>query len=241
MKEIRLPDRVKKTIDKFVEQLRGTYGEELVSVILYGSAASGDYSGRHSNINMAVILKETSLGSLSRASSFINKRRFLTISPIFLTEDYIRRSTDVFPIEFIDMKENNTVLYGKDILKDVNIGIKNLRFQLEQELKSKIINLKKLYLRTTDKILRRNILFKSFTSGLHILRNLIRLKGKEPAYAKEDVLKEIEREFGIDTADLKTILDAKNGNRKLSRKEIDSLLTSLVGTLEKISDKVDLF
>ena len=239
MKEMNLPDKVKKIIDEFVTHMKNAYGEGLVSVILYGSAASGEYAGRHSNFNMAVILKDTSIGSLSKVSGFINKRKFMIINPIFFTEDYIKRSTDVFPIEFIDMKENHFALYGRDLFKDIDIDVRNLRFQCEQELKSKIVNMKMAFLRSTNVSKIEKILFKSLTSSLHILRNLIRLKGKEPSYVRTDILKEISLEFGVDTAPLQDILDLRRGILNPSREKIVSLFTRLVETLEVISDKVD--
>ena len=57
------------------------------------------------------------------------------INPVFFTEDYIIRSTDVFPIEFLDMKENHVTLYGKDLFEAIAVDTKNLRFQCEQEIK----------------------------------------------------------------------------------------------------------
>ncbi len=234
-----LPDNIEKTIGEFVKLLRDAYGKELISVILYGSAASGEYALRHSNVNIAIILEDTSIRSISKTSGFINKSRFMIINPVFFTEGYIRRSTDVFPIEFIDMKENHAVLYGKDILKDIDVDIKNLRFQCEQELKSRIINIKRAYIRTTDMLTLKKLLFKSATSSLHILRNLLKLKGREPSYAKGEVANEISHEFGIDPAPIQKILDVKNKNLNLKRGETKDLFIRLVGTLEAISDKVD--
>ena len=239
MKEMNLPNNVKKVIDEFVKNLDSVYGDNLISVMLYGSAASGEYTLKHSNVNMMIILKDTSLDNLAKISQFINKRKFMVINPVFFTEDYIKCSTDTFPIEFMDMKENHIVLKGKDVLKDINIDIRNLRFQCEQELKSKIINIKRLYLRTTNTTLLRKLLFKSVSSSAHILRNLVRLKGKEPSYKKEEVLNQVAQEFGINTAPLQNILDARNKNLKLSRPEIENLFISLIETLETASDKVD--
>ena len=239
MKEITLAKNIQKIISEFIKSLQAVYGHNLISVILYGSAASGEYTRRHSNVNVAVVLSDTTLNTLARISRILRMRKFLMINPVFFTEDYIARSTDVFPIEFMDMKENHIVLYGKDVLKDIAIDMKNLRFQCEQELKSKIINTKRIYLRTTNKFLLKKFLFKTITSSIHILRNLIRLKGKTPPYAKEEVLNEIAREFSLDIMPLQKILDAKNKNIRLSRKELAGLFTSLVGTLEAISDKVD--
>lgn len=239
MKEMNLPNKVKKVINEFVKNLESVYGDSLISVVLYGSAASGEYMLKHSNVNMMIILKDTSLDNLAKISQFINKHKFMVINPVFFTEDYIKHSTDTFPIEFMDMKENHIVLKGKDVLKDINIDIRNLRFQCEQELKSKIINIKRLYLRTVNTALLRKFLFKSVSASAHILRNLVRLKGEEPSYKKEEALNQVTQEFGINTTPLQNILDARNKNIKLIRPEIENLFTFLIETLETASDKVD--
>lgn len=240
MQELKLAPKLKSILDDFIKALQGTYGEDLVSVILYGSAASGEFIDRHSNLNLLVVLKNTDLENLRKATTVINKLKFRAIRPLFFTEDYIRSSTDVFPIEFLDMKENYTVLLGRDTLKDISIDTSNLRFQCEQELKEKLINLKQLYLRRNkDKTALSSLLFKVFTSVLHILRNVLRLKGRPPAYFKEDILKEISVEFQIDSDIWKKILVAKNRQIRLSAAEIEHSFTGFAKDLEKIINAVD--
>ena len=132
------------------------------------------------------------------------------------------------------------VLYGKDILKDVNIDMRNLRFQCEQELKAKLISLKQLYLRINrHKTALRYLLLRSITSILHILRNALRLKGKKPPYKKEEILKELAVEFQIDTGVWKKILAAKNKQIKLRNRDIENLFVNFVSELEKMIDIVD--
>lgn len=239
MEKSNLPYNVKNKLDKFVACVKGIYTDDLISITLYGSAASGEYAGKYSNINLAVVLKETSIASIKKAAPLVSKSKFSIIIPIFFTERYIKNSADVFPIEFFDMKENRSVLYGKDVFKDLHIDIKNLRFQCEQELKSKILNIKKLYLRSRNKFILKNVLFKSITSILHILRNLVRLKGKEPSYKKECILDEISKEFAVDVSCLRKILDAKNKNLRLKHKDLDELFACFIEALENISDKID--
>ncbi|MBU1870219.1 MAG: hypothetical protein KJ818_07105, partial [Candidatus Omnitrophica bacterium] len=218
---------------------KGVYPDGLVSVILYGSASSGEFMDKHSNINLLVVLTDTTLKNLKKASPLINNVRFGIINPLFFTESYIAKSLDVFPIEFLDMKESYAVLYGKDCLKDLIVDPKNLRFQCEQELKSKLINIKKSYLKINNKNELKNTLFKASTSVMHILKNLLRLKLKAPAYLKEDCLDQVSKEFNRELSGLKRALEAKKKNLKFSYAEIDSLFSDFVEDLENMVSVVD--
>ncbi|MDD5238670.1 MAG: nucleotidyltransferase domain-containing protein [Candidatus Omnitrophica bacterium] len=236
---LNLTGSTKGIIDDFLMRLKKAYQGGLVSVILYGSAASGEFAEKQSNINLLVVLEDAGLKNLNKISGLLNKNRFQIIRPLFFSEDYIKNSLDVFPVEFLDIKENYLVLYGRDVLSGLEIDIRNLRFQCEQELKAKLINLKSAYLRSRDKSFLRGLLFKSCTSILHILRNVVRLKGATPSYLKKDILEEIQRELLIDTGNFKRILDLKNTNSKLSYKEIEALFLALVEDLEKIVGLID--
>jgi predicted nucleotidyltransferase len=234
-----LPRKARGIADAFVKGLEKIYGDGLVSAVVYGSAAGGEYSGKYSNINFAVVLKDTSLGSLKKASRLIRKIKFSSVIPVFFTERYISTSTDIFPLEFLDMKENHIVLRGKDPFAKLEIDARNLRFQCEQELKSKILNIKRAYVRTAGSAALEALLLRSLTSSLHVLRNLAGLKGRERPYGKEDVIEGVSREFGVDLGGMKKALDMRSGNMRLTRAETEDCLASLVKALEEISDRVD--
>jgi len=157
-----------------------------------------------------------------------------------MTEHYINTSTDIFPVEFLDLKENNRLLYGKDCLSGIQVDIRNLRFQCEQELKIKLLNLRNLYIRLNkDASALRGILFKNITSVLHIARNVLRIKGKTPAYKKEDIIKDLTQEFRIDAALWSKILAAKNKAIRLSNQETEGLFEEFVKELEMLVEAVD--
>lgn len=238
MQDLKLPQNLKENTQEFIQELKDIYQEGLISAVLYGSAASGEFVDTRSNINMLVVLENTDLDNLKRASRITNK--FKMINSLFLTERDIRNSLDIFPIEFLDMQENYRILYGKDVLGDIVIDIRNLRFQCEHELKSKLINLRQSYLRIyKDKLLLCNLLSKSFTSILHILRNVLRLKGRKPSYIKQDILKELATEFPINELVWESLLAARNKQIKLSGKALQDLFADFIKDLEKIIDIVD--
>lgn len=242
MGKLNLPGKMNRMLEDYINGLLRIYDDNLISVTLYGSAASGEYTNAFSNINLLVILNDTSLANIAKASGLIKKYKFRLIRPVFFTEKFMRNSADVFPIEFLDMKENRIVLHGRDVLRDIEIDVKNLRFQCEQELKSKLINIKNSYMADTSLAGRKKLLFKFFTSILHILRNVLRLKGRVPPYSKEDIISNIVREFeNVDEVIFRKILEIKNSNLKLNRRELEDVFYSFVAELEKIADMVDGF
>lgn len=234
-----IPAKLQAMIDGFSAGLKKIYGDGLVSLVLYGSAASGEYIPRRSDVNLMIVLNDSGLNNIRKSYRIIHDRRFADIVPLFFTERYIKSSLDAFPIEFLDMKENHVLVCGKDILSGVEIDAKNLRFQCEQELKSKILLLKAGYLKTKDAGALKDLLFKVFTSSLHIIRNLIRIKGDTPPYLKEEIIDSVERNFGVNGINFNRILQAKRMDVRLSGGQVDMLLTELTRDLEQIADIAD--
>ena len=238
MEQLKIADQYKNILRSFNQDLKDIYHEELLSLILYGSAVSGEFVDKHSNLNLLVVLKNTDLEAIKKASKLIHK--FKMINTLFLTEDYITNSTDIFPVEFLDMQENYFLLYGKDVLRDIKIDMRNLRFQCEQELKAKLLKLRQAYLLLNNNLPKlRSLLFISFTSILHILRNVLRIKGRKPPYLKHEVLKELASQFEIDMLVWERLLAAKNKEIRLTGREIEQLFASFVKELESIVAIVD--
>ena len=238
MDNLKIPAKFHLILKSFTRSLEDIYQGELVSLILYGSAASGEFVEKHSNLNLLVVLKNTHLESLKKSARILQK--YKVFNTLFMAEDYIARSLDVFPIEFLDMRENHFVLYGKDILKDIHVDISNLRFQVELELKQKFLKLQHAFLKiNNDANALKSLLFASFTSVLHILRNVLRLKGVTPPYLKQEILNQLALQFKINTAVWKKILAAKNKEIKLNPKETEELLADFINEVEAIIAVVD--
>lgn len=231
----------KKILNQFLQSIKSIYNQDLVSLILYGSAASNEFVDKNSNLNILAVLTNTDLDNLLLAQKTITNLKFARIHALFMTEEYIKDSLDVFPIEFLDIKENNIVLFGKDIFKNISVETKNLRFQCEQELKSKLINLKQQYLRINPKAKDElaNLLFRNFTSIIHILRNIARLKGKTPSYLKEAIIAEVAMELKVEAVTFIKILEAKKNPDILKKVGAQSLLIDFTKEIEKIIKVVD--
>lgn len=239
MESASLPHRQRLIVEEFSGALSRIYADALISVILYGSAASGEFTEKNSNINVLIVLRSTDLTELAKSYGLLNSRRFKAFSCVFFTEDFISASADTFPIEFLDIKDNYSVIIGKDTIKDLTIDTGNLRFQCEHELRSKLISIRRGYLATRDRAALERLLFRTFTSSLHIMRSIMRVRGKEPTYAMDHLLVDLEKDLSVDAKVLREILWAKQKEMKLSHKEIDMLLLGFARELEAIIGRID--
>jgi len=142
-----LPASIQSGLDQFCERLRTSLGDQLVSVVLYGWAVKEEYSEENPDVNVMVVVDSASVETLDRVGKPIRKGlRNVRLAPLVLSEDDVRRSTDVFPIKFLGMQHHHRILYGKDVLADLQISREHLRLRCEQEIKNLMIRLHQLYL-----------------------------------------------------------------------------------------------
>ena len=133
-------------LSDFIDDLKSTHRGNLVAVILYGSSATGDRDAR-SDYNLLVVLENIGPADLRNAHAAIREwARVGHNVPVYFTASEIANAADVFPIEFQQMKRARKVLYGRDVLAGVDISNENLRHQVEFEMRSKLILLRRQYI-----------------------------------------------------------------------------------------------
>lgn len=125
-----------KQMEEFVGRMRPAAGANLQSVILYGSAAGGEFHPEFSNVNLLCVLGEISFASLRAVAPVAEwwTRNHHPV-PLILTKEELVRSADVFSIELLDMKLRHRVLFGEDVLSGLSIPMQLHRAQLEYELR----------------------------------------------------------------------------------------------------------
>ena len=107
-----MEDKLQELVDRLKHELR----ERLRSVVLYGSAASGEHNEHFSDINILCVLTAVTPAELADSEPIFTWWRALgNPAPLLLSEAEVRSSTDCFPIEFHDMQERRRVLFGADV------------------------------------------------------------------------------------------------------------------------------
>ena len=128
---------------KMVQSLTDGLGTRLHSIVLYGSAARGDFQKATSDFNLIVVLESLDPASLESLSAPLTRwRRQGQPAPRLFSRSIIAESADVFPIEFLDLQSSRVVLHGQDPFADLEIHSHHLRLQCERELRDKLMRLR---------------------------------------------------------------------------------------------------
>ena len=227
-------------VQQFAEDVKRLYDDDLLSVILYGSAASGKYVPGRSNINTLILLKEITPAQLTKCVKFLRGwRRKGIVTPLFLDPAYVHSSADAFPIEFLDMKDRYRVLYGRDFLCDLQLNLANLRFQCEHELKGKLLKLRQFYLEASrSSRALRGLITSSVASFLILFKSLLRLKGILPPHSPEEILARLS-ELGLPTETLARAVKLKHGAVKLPRQELQGFFEPYLVEIQAAADFFD--
>jgi len=207
------------TPHELAHQLERIYGEDLGAVVLYGSAAGRDYSKKFSDFNVFCVLREATPAQLSRANRVVRKwTKKGNPAPHFFQPDYFERSLDVFPMEFMDMKDRHEVLVGKDPLAGVAVDPKNLRHQCESELSGKLIHLRSFYAANFDRPRRiAEMMVESFPTVMAAMRGLLRLLGERPPADSKAIVEMIGTRVDINPQIFFDIIEIRSGNSFLPR------------------------
>ena len=101
-------------LTEMVRRLQEAAGENLQSVVLYGSAARGDYHAHKSDLNLLCVLKSVKATELLRVASVIRWWSDQLHEPVprFFTQEELLHSADVFAIELLDIGQAHRVLVG---------------------------------------------------------------------------------------------------------------------------------
>ncbi len=224
--------------DEFLPLVQSVFGDRLTSVVLYGSGADGSYRPGVSDVNILILLDEPQPELLERLAKegrrTMNKRR---ITPMVISEEEYRRGADVFPMEYLDIRERHVTLYGSDLTGELQFSDTHLRQQLEQQLRGSLFSLRQLVLSGRG---RKRVLSKELPrwyGTLQVLfKGLLRLVEPErEARSGEAALPILAKHFSFDPAPFEELLALREG-KKL---EVRGLSHRLVLELAKLVQGVD--
>ncbi len=199
-----------------MKRLRAAYGDTLRSVLLYGSAATGEFHQSHSDLNVLCILRHVGVEELEKSHDIAHwwrGRKHPT--PLLLAEDELCRATDAFPIEFLDLAEHHRVLYGDDLVAGLEAAPLYHRAQVEHELRAKLLRLRQRYLGIhRDRRAVMQLMADALPSFATLFRHALAAAGHPAPARKGEIFQAAAEHFQIPSGPFLDILEVRAGRKK---------------------------
>ncbi len=229
--------------DAFIDDLRAAHGKNLASVILYGSAAAGDFVSKQSDYNLLIALHKITPKELRAAQAPMREWSKLGHPiPVYFTVGELQTAADVFPIEFHQMERARKVLYGADVLANLDISDEFLRHQTEYELRSKLIQLRRRYIPASVSVEGlTDLMADSLSSFAALFRAVLLVHGFEPPVAKRDIVAATVRQLKINGVPFEKIFEIRenNSSKMLDETSANALFADYMQEIENVIEAVD--
>jgi predicted nucleotidyltransferase len=226
---------------EFPQKLKEAFGERLDSVVLYGSYVQGSFDPGVSDVNVLVLLTEPdpeAMGRLSRSAGRLMRRHRIT--PLIMSSHEFARSSDVFPMEYLDIEDRHRVLHGDDPTATLSVDRRNLRHQLEHQMRGNLISLRQLVLgaRGRKRLLGRE-LKRWYGPVAAVFRGLLRLvDADEVPTEPRPLISTVNQVLGLEPGPFLELIAYRNGESKDPEKLAADLLARLAD-LVRIVDTME--
>ncbi|MCY7387558.1 MAG: hypothetical protein LH481_05755 [Burkholderiales bacterium] len=236
-----LPPQVAQSISAFVEAAKTAFGAELVSIVMYGSAAEGRLRAT-SDVNTLLVLKRFGQAHADQLREPMRlAHATVQMNTMFLLETEVPTAMEAFAVKFADIVARHRVLFGADPFAALEPSRDALIRRLKQVLLNLQLRLRERYVLLS---LREEQLALVIADAAGPLRSsaasMLHLEGQAVMPPKE-ALEKVVRE--MNDADLATILQEVSTAREDRQLEPGKAAPALMGLIEitrRLRERVEL-
>lgn len=216
-------------------------GADLVTACITGGALQADFDPTRSRINLLVVARDLPITRLDALAEVMPRpRKGAAIDPMVLTLEQVERSRDVFPIEWLDVRERHFTLAGEPLFETIEVPPRKLRLQIEQELRGKHLRLVQAYLAGMDRPADLHATLAASASGFHtIFRALVRLHGEKAPATHDGIVARLAQLHGLDATALGGARRMRALSRAPSADETRATYQSFLAQIERLTHVVD--
>ncbi|MCH9015018.1 MAG: hypothetical protein IH877_04940 [Gemmatimonadetes bacterium] len=227
--------------EKLAQELESCLGDNLRSLLLFGTALRGGFAPAHQDLNVLIILDDASTAALRpiqpALSAWAKKRNPV---PLIFSEAGWKASTDVFPIEIEDMREAHRLIKGDDPFEELTTTRADLRQELEREVRGKLLQLRAEYAtRAPDGKALTMLLIDSASTFFVLMRALVRLDGGEPAKDPAGLVEQASEIADLDKTAFEWVIQKISGATVKALKPYDVIGANYVDAIEELAAYVD--
>jgi hypothetical protein len=227
---------------RWLEAPRAALGPEFLAAYLSGSVLTDGFDPKRSNVNVLVVARSLDGGVLDSLAASLRGRtaRGPVIEPMFLTRRQIEKSLDVFPIEWLELKERHLLLEGEDVLSGLDVPRTYLRLQCEHELRGRHIRLRQAYLVAPHGAEELGEVLRAGASSFDTLfRTLLRLQGEDPPADAGRVVERIAERFALDAQGLLGAHVFRYSGKRHASGEVVEIYRAFLAQIERLVHAID--
>lgn len=228
-----------RNLDKLVESLKKELGENLTSIIAFGSQANVEDA--KNNLNIMIVTNTLSAENLYAISKPIQKWvKAKNPIPVIMNKDEWYSSFDVYAIEYSDIKGNYRLIYGEDLVQSISINKYFLRLECEAELKSLLLKYKNNFLMNirSDKEMKK-LLSHVIKTLLVIFRSVLRLHDCAVPYRAVDIIEFVSNYLNFNKIVMLKLAKVKYEGDDYTKQELMYIEAELVKDIQHILKQVD--
>jgi len=213
-----LPPETQSALEGATDALKKTLGANLHSLVLYGSAVRGNLVPKISDLNLLILLEESTPEAHAAIADAI--RGPVRIEPFILGRALLARSIQAFAVKFLSIRRNYRVLHGADPFAALTIDETLARFLCEQALRNLRLRCVRAFVVIGhDRVRYSAFLGRTSSAFFTDLAEGLRRVGTDVPRAYEERIAPFEKAFGVDASILRQILELKSSARVLSAGE----------------------
>lgn len=213
-----LPPDVQSEIERISCALQKNLQANLHSCILYGSAVRGNFVPGVSDLNLLIVLQESTPEAHAVIAQALQSK--IVIEPFVLGLEGLERSMRAFAIKFMSIRRNYKLLHGTDVLRNVPSDEALLRFLCEQAVRNLRLRLVHAFITFGGNRKRyANYLVQTLPAVFTDISEVLRCADFEIPQDYPARLQLIEKELGTDVSVLKELLELKAKPRELSAED----------------------
>lgn len=226
---------------ELVDRLQTAEGANLISVILYGSAAEGEFHPQYSDLNLLCVLGDASFPQLSKMAPAIEwwgTRQHHP--PLVLSAQELKEAAASFSIEFLDMKQRHRVLKGEDVLNNLEVPMGKHRAQVEYELEEKLFLLRQhlLLAARSEKQLWETMLH-SLSSFTTLFRHVLVELGETQRRHSREAVEELSRRLEFDPSAFFELIEVRARRRDRKQLEAARIAQAYLAGIERVRAAVE--
>ena len=141
---------MKKTLEQITRETEQALGNNLVSLVLYGSHARNEATAK-SNINLFLMVRDSGSRDLIVLQKYMaGWLKLGALPPVIVEKSQFPKSFDTFALEYAEMAASRKILSGEDPFAEFHPNWPAVRDELEREARQKTISLTQQWLASGD-------------------------------------------------------------------------------------------